>query len=340
MSEIKLSFCIPTYNRANYIDQTISSIADQIIEGNWCDCIEICISDNASTDGTDDVIFDLQSKYPSVKLLHSKNSVNLGADRNYLLAVEMANGKYCWLFGSDDTLTPRSVERMMSEIDQDLDIYLCNRFNCDVNLKPIEKFSGLKISNDRIFDFSHQNEIVDYLNSAQSIYALFSYLSSIVVKKSQWDTVKYDNEMTGTAYSHAYVLVALLLNSVKLKYIQNALVFCRLGNDSFALDGAHNRFMIDFKGYLKIAHKLFENKDLKVLFISILRRQHPWYKLIKLRYFNKLQWNQDKKYFLSTGYSRFAILTVEVISSVPYLCEFLLKLNRINLKSTNQLKPD
>ena len=328
MSDIKLSFCIPTYNRANYIGQTLSSMADQIVEGGWTNCIEICVCDNASTDNTDEVICHFQAKNPSVKLIYSRNSENLGADRNYLRVVELATGDYCWLFGSDDTLAPGAVCRILSEFDLNLDIYLCNRINCDINLKPGDKFCGLKISNDRIFDFSLQGELRDYFNSARSIYAVFSYLSSIIVKRSQWNSVDYDTSMTGTAYSHAYILVALIANSAQLKYLQDAMVHCRFGNDSFALDGEHTRYMLDFVGYSKIASKLFENDNIKYSFVRILTRQYPWYQLIKFRYFYKDKWHEDKSYFRSSGYSKLTIVFAEIIGSLPYLCVLILILKR------------
>lgn len=338
MSDMKLSFCIPTYNRANYIGQTLASIADQIIEGSWTDCIEICVSDNASTDNTNEVIYHFQARYPSVKLIHSINSENLGADRNYLRVIEMATGKYCWLFGSDDKLVPGAVHRLMSEIDLNLDVYLCNRINCDVNLKPLDKYCGLNTAEDKLFDFSLQGQLKNYFNSARSIYAVFSYLSAIIVKRSQWDSIKYDTSMTGTAYSHAYVLVALIANGARLKYIQDAMVYCRLGNDSFALDGEHNRIMIDFVGYLKIASKLFEDDEIKYSFVRILTRQYPWYQLVKIRHYYKDKWHEDKKFFRAAGYRELAIVFAEIIGSFPYLCVLMLILKRSFSRLTRELQ--
>ncbi|HHC1975330.1 TPA: glycosyltransferase family 2 protein, partial [Salmonella enterica] len=48
-----ISFCIPTYNRKEYLEELLNSINNQ--EKFNLD-IEICISDNASNDGTEEMI--------------------------------------------------------------------------------------------------------------------------------------------------------------------------------------------------------------------------------------------------------------------------------------------
>jgi len=47
-----LSICIPTYNRAEYLEEAIYNI---VTDDAFCDKVEIIISDNASTDNTKQV---------------------------------------------------------------------------------------------------------------------------------------------------------------------------------------------------------------------------------------------------------------------------------------------
>jgi abequosyltransferase len=96
----RLSICIPTYNRRKYLGDTITSITTQVSAAD-ASRIEICVSDNASTDGTEILIRELQSRTP-VRIIYFRNETNLGADANYLRAVELASGDYCWFMGSDD----------------------------------------------------------------------------------------------------------------------------------------------------------------------------------------------------------------------------------------------
>lgn len=47
-----ISFCIPTYNRCHYLILALNDLLQQAINLNVENSIEICISDNGSTDNT------------------------------------------------------------------------------------------------------------------------------------------------------------------------------------------------------------------------------------------------------------------------------------------------
>ena len=283
MSDIKLSFCIPTYNRANYIGQTLTSIADQIVEGDWTDCIEICVSDNASTDNTVEVIRHFQVNYPSVKLIYSKNNENLGADRNYLRVVELASGEYCWLFGSDDALVTGAISRILHELQFNYDIILSNRIECDINLNRLLDRYWLdpKIGS-CIYNFNDTNEIQRYFQDAHSLGALFSYLSSIVVKRASWNSIKFEESFIGTAYAHVYILLLVLLRGSILKYHLEPTVLSRGGNDSFATKGFIERMKLDLDGYRKLAN-LFEYAKSRRYFLRVMHREHSWTRWFRVR---------------------------------------------------------
>jgi glycosyltransferase involved in cell wall biosynthesis len=96
-----LSIAIPTFNGSAYILDTLDSIQNQLD-----DCkskIEIVISDNASNDGTDILIKNYQ-RNSTVKIVYSKNSENLGFDKNVDFCIQKSSGKYVWLLGDDDLL--------------------------------------------------------------------------------------------------------------------------------------------------------------------------------------------------------------------------------------------
>lgn len=97
----KLSICIPTFNRAKHLNNCLNSIlvAKKINEFEY----EICISDNGSTDNTEEIVKRYIDKLP---IKYSKNAVNLGIPRNFLKVVSIANGEFAWLLGDDDLLMP------------------------------------------------------------------------------------------------------------------------------------------------------------------------------------------------------------------------------------------
>ena len=260
MTTPRLSICIPTYNRRKYLGDTITSITTQVSAAD-ASRIEICVSDNASTDGTEILIRELQSSTP-VRIIFSRNETNLGADSNYLRAVELASGDYCWYMGSDDTVAPGSLTRLLREIDEGHDIYLCNRIDCDIEMTYIrDRFWLDKSIKSEVFDFTVEDQFRRYAKHSLSVGALFGYLSSIAFKREKWQAVTIDPVFMGTAYSHVYMLMSFIKTGCKLKYFSDHLIKSRGGNDSFwapSNEGIVNRIMIDIDGYLLLAERSIE----------------------------------------------------------------------------------
>lgn len=289
--DIKLSICIPTYNRAKYLPDLLESILTQINKDNE-NLIEIVISDNASTDNTIEVINKYKNKFKN--LVYFKWDKNMGADRNFLKVVELANGEYCWFMGSDDVLINKSIPKLLLEINNsdDISMFLFNRINADINLIPFQKEKWLRLKNNFIFDFSKNSDLNYYLDSSSSLGALFSYISSICVKKELWNKyLDLSFNYIGTAYVHVGVIFNIIKHGHKLKYINEYLVLNRGGNDSFLSKGWVNRSIIDFKGYYELS-LIFNNFNVKNKIFSIIRKNYPFYRLIKISYYSLV----EKKY--------------------------------------------
>jgi len=108
-SELLLSICIPTFNRAAVLDRLLSNIHSQSdgMDGKF----EICISDNCSPDKTAEVAEKWGKNLP---VTYGRNSSNLGYDRNALAALGMAHGKFVWFIGDDDLLCPGALSSVMA----------------------------------------------------------------------------------------------------------------------------------------------------------------------------------------------------------------------------------
>jgi abequosyltransferase len=253
---IKLSICIPTYNRAAFLGEALDSVIRQAT-----DEVEIVVSDNASTDNTEALVRAYQARFPRIR--YHKNPENLGADRNYLKVVELAEGEYCWLLGSDDIFKLGAVSHMLAEINSAHDIYICNRTECDFFMRPKrDRFWLNPQVNTSTYNLHDNTQLLYYLRSAQSIGAIFSYISSIVFKRFRWATIKYEDSFTGTAYAHVYVLFSIVKQGCYLKYIRDPLVYCRGGNDSFSTPSLSRRVLVDIDGYVALADRFFaDNPD-------------------------------------------------------------------------------
>jgi len=321
METPRLSVCIPTYNRCKYLAETIASITSQVASAD-ASKIEICISDNASTDGTDVLIQNLQGHTP-VRIVYSRNDTNLGADANYLRAIELASGDYCWYMGSDDIAVPGSLARFLREIDEEHDIYLCNRIDCDIEMTFIRNRYWLDTSiRSEVFDFTEPAQFRRYAEHSKSVGALFGYLSSIVFKRKKWQAVTIDPVFMGTAYSHVYMLLSFMRTGCKLKYFSEHLVKSRGGNDSFwapSNDGIIKRIMIDIDGYLLLAERLFSSSPVHFNgVLRILRAERPAVKtlsVLRLRTDENV-WKQISKRFEKAGYSTLVIHLIGIMKPV------------------------
>ncbi len=318
---VKLSICIPTYNRGPFIKEAIESIISQVRDTN--DEVEIVISDNASTDNTEEVVREFRRFFP--RIVYSKSDKNQGADRNYLRVVSLAQGEYCWLMGSDDILVPTALDYMLKQIHSDHDAYLCNRIECSFDLRPFRDGYWLgPNTGEREFDFEQPGHLYEYFNAAQSLGALFSYLSVIVVKRSSWNSVAFDESYIGTAYSHSYIMLSIVMNGGTLKYLRDHLVMCRMGNDSFATDGLVKRLQLDLNGYLRLSH-LISDANLRVKFLKIMPKTCPWYFLLKIKSISKdEQWFDIKGKLEQFHFSRGMIWLIGMSSYVKPFASMIL----------------
>ena len=103
---VLLSICLPTYNRCTQITRQIEDVVRQTKKVGAC--VEILVSDNASTDGTAEMLRCLSAKYTHVKFFVQPQ--NIGAEANFLFLAQQATGKYYWCIGDDDIIRPGTVE--------------------------------------------------------------------------------------------------------------------------------------------------------------------------------------------------------------------------------------
>lgn len=328
-----LSICIPTYNRADFLIETLDSLVCQMNEENL-DLIEICISDNCSSDTTENDLKNYISKHSKLTFNFNRNEKNLGADLNFLKVIDIAHGKYCWFLGSDDKLKQGALEKILIEIqtNSDIDLYIMNRTECDVyGNRQNETFWLSKSVDECVFDFSNKYQVSYYINHANSLGALFGYLSSLVFKKEKWDMIPDKNKFIGTAFVHAYTLTSFINYNSKIKYIKDQLVENRNGNDSF-YDNFIQRTMLDVNGYKQIAEAVFKNENvLREDVYSVIRKHHPISRFFFLYFLVDLeQWNENiRPKLLDIGYFEEDILFIEKFKIIRFPILILRKLKKL-----------
>lgn len=110
----KLTLAIPVYNDARYIEATVLSAAAQ--------GAEVVVYDNASTDGTSDIVAALAARLENVS--HIRHPQNIGAFANFKAALDQSKTPYFSWIGSHDLLSPDYAARIIETIEKESDAIL------------------------------------------------------------------------------------------------------------------------------------------------------------------------------------------------------------------------
>lgn len=322
MKKVKLSICIPTYNFGEFIGEALESIIKQA-----GDEVEIVVGDGASTDNTEAVIRHYQADFPG--LMYHNLGEKGGVDLDIAKTVGFAQGDYCWLMSADDVLKPGAIARVLAELQFGHSVYLCNRTECDRNLKPFNCGKSWLADevDDKVFHFSGKSEFIDFFNASESIGALFSYISSVIVDRNKWNEIGYDERFAGTNFAHVPRLFFILKDGKNngLKYIKDSLVFCRGANDSFLNNGYVNRILIDFDGYRRIGEEVFPDSDIRRAFNAVIKREHKFYFLTRLKSEarDECEWDDILARLHYYRYGRGELFLINLLGSSKRLVGFL-----------------
>src|SRR3954447_20503767 len=102
-----VSVITPAYRAARFIEQTIASVRAQTFQ-DW----EMLVVDDASTDGTAELVARLAEADPRVHLYRKPVQSGASASRN--LAIEAARGRWLAFLDSDDMWLPDKLERQLA----------------------------------------------------------------------------------------------------------------------------------------------------------------------------------------------------------------------------------
>jgi FkbM family methyltransferase len=175
----RLSICIPTHHgRGVLLEQALESIAPQVTSA-----VEVVVSDNASRDGTDEMIERFRARHPHVTLVYGRNERDVRL-ANIMRVVERAGGDWCWLFGSDDLMAADGIATVLRAIERHPNV------------------SGIGLAK---VNFSHDMSVLlgqdvaafSPAASAETVYEGFdaivyelafqhAYLGTNVVRRSRW----------------------------------------------------------------------------------------------------------------------------------------------------------
>lgn len=234
MSKPVLSICIPTYNRAVFLKQSLDVLCPQITS----DDVELIVSDNNSPDNTEDIVKQYVAMNPRIQ--YTKQETNLGAARNFFSLMHRAQGKYILLLGDDDILTDNAVSVLV-----------------DI-LKG--KDYGLLYVETRITDNKGTKEFDNKTDFIKEISYFYTFMSSSIFRK---DVVEMIEDPLRYVPSHLLQMPFYIKSTLLSDY--NAItyepVFATIGLAAKA-NGGYNFFDVFVNWYYRIWEEYLDDKQL------------------------------------------------------------------------------
>lgn len=220
-----LSLCIPTYNRAKFLNELINKIGSQIQELENPELIEFIVSDNCSTDDTSDVV----KRYieNGINIRYIRNERNLGMDGNFVSCFKKASGSYIWLLGDDDYLYPGVLNDILTILS-----------NSNIGLLHLKALNN-------------KNQIIEYNNSLSFLCDVsfwITYISSNIVNSKFVSYIDFEKYM-GTYFT----LIPLYMTAAKS--IGYNIVYDKLwldGGKDIKRNGGYNYYEVFIVNYLRI----------------------------------------------------------------------------------------
>lgn len=198
-NNVTLTIGIPTYNGLTFIIDALDSIVSQITE-ELRDKIEIVVSDNASTDGTGELVKAYQAKH-SANIQYFRNDANVGFDRNVDLLFKRGSGQFVWMMGDDDTLKPHAIHHVLKLIEQHPELHLLQ-----VNFDQFDRALTTLIHQELMPSSMYCTSAEAFLVNAHNRYALFS---SLIIRREAWNAIDVSGGF-GSLFMHVYAMYRIL----------------------------------------------------------------------------------------------------------------------------------
>jgi glycosyltransferase involved in cell wall biosynthesis len=213
-SQPKVSIIMPTYNRANFIAESIESIRSQT----WTDW-ELIIIDDGSDDNTEEIV--AQIKDARIKFFKSKRTAMVGKLKNFGIA--RSSGEFIAFLDSDDLWAPSKLQKQIEALALYPEAGFCmtGGFTFRKPLEPIDYFYKQRegIRYDNVFISLFQSEVA-------------AYTQALMVRKSSLDAAGRFNEEGDLTMNDAD-FIALLALHLKAIILFEPLVYRRLHQSNY-----------------------------------------------------------------------------------------------------------
>lgn len=265
MGAPRLSICIPVFNFGAFLGETLDSILPQATTE-----VEILVVDGASTDNTQEIV--AARAATCTQLRYVKLEKRGGIDADLAVSVALARGQYCWLFSGDDIMRPHAIRHLLEWLRENHDVYICKHTICDKNMRVLRDYPVFRDDRLRRVEMSDPSQRRQWLSEGINTEALFSFMSSIIVRREKWLFAQTDEKFMGSCWAHVARLLLLAQSQLKVCYVAEVWLDKRGDNDSFLEQGVVNRFRIAVDGFVGIATHFYGPESIETQNVRLLLR--------------------------------------------------------------------
>ena len=185
-----LALCIPTYNGAEKLKKSLPLWIEKLSPYG----IPIYISNNASTDETEQIVKEFQRQYEFI--FYETNETNIGPDKNFEKVLGMPDTEYRWLMGDDDKLVEGEINLLLDVLQKSYDAVVLNA----------------------LFPITYKESIV-YTNADKALFdlgAMCTFMSILIFNKRLVESATfkecYSSEFSELKFCHLAALFSCLAN--------------------------------------------------------------------------------------------------------------------------------
>lgn len=240
MANVVLSICIPTFNRAILLERTLSALVSEPAFKSGI--VEICISDNASTDHTEDVVKQYSTKFNNIKYNRNKENTVI-IDGNFPIVAALASGTYIKFLNDYAYFKQGELDRIIEFI------------TANIERKPVLFFSNKNLLN-KTDEFITCDSLDSFVQAA-------SYWTTWVLCAGMWreDFLSInDRDRKVEKYMWCPDNYLRLLSSGRKAIIYNR-EFCNISK--LNKKGGYNIFQVFGINYLQLYDDYLNSKQIK-----------------------------------------------------------------------------
>lgn len=173
---LRLSIGLPVFNGGKYLGYVLDSILGQTFTD-----FELIISDNASTDGTEQLCLRYAAMDDRIK--YFRNAQNIGASQNWYRVLDLASADYFASVAHDDIYEPDYMRRCIEVLDRDPAAVVCYTKTKTINAAG-EVTGVFDVAVDTTSDSPH-HRLYHVIHSDYACIQLYGVMRSAALRKTK-----------------------------------------------------------------------------------------------------------------------------------------------------------